>query len=70
MAGGKLHVSTSPVSRIVLSAAGHLSASEQGAAEGAAFDLGKIDAAYVRLTITDANGRNAWSNIVWLDDLA
>jgi len=71
VAGGKLHVSTSPVSRIVLSAAGHLSASEQGTGiTGAAFDLGKIDAAYVRLTITDANGRNAWSNIVWLDDLA
>ena len=66
-----LHVATSPVSRIILSAAGHLSHAQHGTGlTSAAFDLGSVTADYVRLTITDADGRNAWSNIFWLDDLA
>ncbi len=67
---GQLHVATSPVSRIVLAGGGHRAWHAQGAGlTSATFDLGMVDAAYVRLVITDAGGNNAWSNVFWMADL-
>jgi len=68
--GGQLHVATSPVSRIVLAGSGHRTLHRHGTGlTGATFDLGRIEVDYVRLAITDAGGRDAWSNIYWLAEL-
>jgi hypothetical protein len=32
----------------------------------AAFDLDKLRSPYWRLTVTDADGRRAWTNPVWI----
>lgn len=65
----QLHVTTTPVSQIILSAKGHLalSAAGNGITE-ASFDLGSLDTDFFRLTITDENRMTAWSNAYWLDD--
>ena len=69
--GGQLHVATSPVSRIVLAGSGHRALHKHGTGlTGATFNLGEIEVEYVRLAITDAEGRDAWSNIYWLAELA
>ena len=69
--GGQLHVATSPVSRIVLAGSGHRAWDRQGTGlTSATFDLGRVDTDYVRLVITDAEGRDAWSNLYWLAELA
>ncbi|MGC6453699.1 MAG: hypothetical protein ACON31_07300 [Candidatus Puniceispirillaceae bacterium] len=34
------------------------------------FDIGTLDADFIRLVITDSTGRAAWSNIFWMVDLA
>jgi hypothetical protein len=34
--------------------------------EGATLDLGRLRSPYWRLTITDADGRRAWTNPVWV----
>ena len=67
--GNQLHVTTTPVSQIILSAKGHLalSAAGDGMTE-TSFDLGSLDTDFFRLTITDANRLTAWSNAYWLDD--
>ena len=69
--GASLHVATSPVSRIVMAGGGHqaLSAHGDGLTE-AVFDIGTLDADFIRLVITDSTGRAAWSNIFWMADLA
>ena len=68
--GGQLHVTTSPVNRIILAGSGHRAWKEQGAGlTSASFDLDQVDVEYIRLVITDADGHDAWSNIFWLADL-
>ena len=46
-----------------------LSAHGDGLTE-AVFDIGTLDADFIRLVITDSAGRAAWSNIFWMADLA
>jgi len=68
--GDRLHVTTSPVSRIVLAASGHRARWEHGSGlTSASFELDGLDADHVRLTITDADGRDAWSNLFWQTEL-
>ena len=70
LAAGQLHVATSPVNRIVLAGGGHRAWDRQGnGLTSATFDLGSVDADYIRLVITDEHDRQAWSHIFWMADL-
>lgn len=65
----QLQITTTPVSQIILSAKGHLAMSAAGTAmTETSFDLSELNTDFFRLTITDADGKAAWSNAYWLAD--
>ena len=65
-----LHVKTSPAARIILNTAVRQTsiaypATVHTAITEASFDLSKIHPGYVRLTVVDDKGRQAWTQPIW-----
>ena len=68
--GTTLHVETWPVERIILAADRHRALSVTGdGLTSASFDLSSLDTDFFRVVATDAQGRSAWTNPYWMDDL-
>jgi hypothetical protein len=70
--GGRLHVETTPAYSITLGGSGDrwLQADSRIDEEGrpiaaASFDLAPFRGSFCRVTVSDADGRRAWSNPVW-----
>lgn len=65
--GDRVHVASSPARAVALTGIhGWRSDVVIGeAVERATLDLGKLRSPYWRLTVTDAEGRRAWTNPVW-----
>lgn len=66
--GDQVSIQCSPARNIVLSGRGSKSENRfgMGLTEGQ-FELKRYQGEYIRLTVTDALGRHAWSNPIWLD---
>jgi predicted metal-dependent phosphoesterase TrpH len=66
--GERVHVASSPARAVALTGI-HGWRSDVAIADGlreATLDLGKLRSPYWRLTVTDAEGKRAWTNPVWL----
>ena len=68
--GNMLHVTCSPVDRIVIAAGGHRSfaTSGKGMTE-ARIEISSTDFEFFRMVLTDRAGKQAWLNPYWIDDL-
>jgi hypothetical protein len=65
--GDRVHVACSPARAVALTGI-HGWRSDVAIGEeltGAALDLGRLDSPFWRVTVTDADGRRAWTNPVW-----
>ena len=68
--GTNLDVGTSPVDRIILAGDRHRARFVAGDdLREARFDLADFNSAFFRVVAIDAQGRSAWSNPYWMDDL-
>lgn len=68
--GTTLHVEAWPVERIILAADRHRAQVVTGdGLTTASFDLASLDSAFFRVIAIDAQGRSAWTNPYWMDDL-
>jgi len=68
--GANLDVGTSPVDRIILAGDRHRARFVAGDdLREARFDLADFNSAFFRVVAIDAQGRSAWSNPYWMDDL-
>ena len=65
-----LHVTCSPVDRIVIAAGGHRSFATGGdCMTEARIQISRTDLEFFRVVLTDRAGKQAWSNNNWMDDL-
>ena len=68
--GNMLHVTCSPVDRIVIAAGGHRSFATSGnGMTEARIEISSTDFEFFRVVLTDRAGKQAWSNPYWIDDL-
>lgn len=68
---GKLHISCSPCSSIMMSGAGHMAQAVNGQSlTDAVFDISNLKSDWFRITIQDQAGQKAWTNPIWRADLA
>ena len=68
--GNMLHVTCSPVDRIVVAAGGHRSFATGGdGMTEARIEISSTDFEFFRVVLTDRAGKQAWSNHYWMDDL-
>ena len=68
--GNMLHVTCSPVDRIVIAAGGHCSFATSGnGLTEARIEISSTDFEFFRVVLTDRAGKQAWSNPYWMDDL-
>ena len=68
--GNMLHVTCSPVDRIVIAAGGHRSFATSGnGMTEARIEISSTDFEFFRVVLTDRAGKQAWSNPYWMDDL-
>ena len=68
--GNMLHVTCSPVDRIVVAAGGHRSFATSGdGMTEARIEISRTDFEFFRAVLTDRAGKQAWSNLYWMDDL-
>jgi hypothetical protein len=68
--GAMLHVTCSPVYRIVVAAGGHHSFATSGdGMTEARIEISRADFEFFRVVLTDRAGSQAWSNHYWMDDL-
>lgn len=66
--GEKVTVKCSPAERIFITGAGPISNSVHGPGiRGGEFSLNRFRSPYLRVVVRDRNGKNAWSNPIWLD---
>lgn len=67
--GDQLRIACSPVSRVTVAAGGHRAFSHSGdRLTEAVINMDNMDFDWVRIELTDAHGRHAWSNIFRLDN--
>jgi hypothetical protein len=67
--GGELRLSCSPARAIIAAGRAHLGMARHGAQmTDAVFPLDRFAGSYVRLTVIDRNGLQAWTNPIWLDE--
>ena len=67
VAGGRMEVSCSPASAIILSGSTVYAEQIHGdAVTAGVFSLDRFAGSYCRLTVIDNSGKRAWSNPVWL----
>ena len=65
-----LHVTCSPVDRILVAAGGHRSFATSGnGMTEARIEISSTDFEFFRVVLTDRAGKQAWSNHYWMDDL-
>ena len=68
--GNMLHVTCSPVDRIVIAAGGHRSfATGSDCMTEARIEISRTDFEFFRVVLTDRAGKQAWSNHYWMGDL-
>ena len=68
--GNMLHVTCSPVDRIVIAAGGHRSFATSGnCMTEARIEISITDFEFFRVVLTDRARKQAWSNPYWIDDL-
>ena len=69
VAGDEVRIECSPAAAIAIVGRGSRSQSTQGSGlTDAVFPLRRFLGSYFRATVTDAQGRKAWSNPIWLDE--
>ena len=68
--GAMLHITCSPVDRIVVAGGGHRSfAISVDSITEARIEISRTDFEFFRVVLTDRVGKQAWSNHYWMDDL-
>ena len=68
--GAMLHVTCSPVDRIVVAAGANRSfATISDGMNEAQIEISRTDFEFFRVVLTDRAGKQAWSNPYWMDDL-
>ena len=65
-----LHITCSPIDRIVVEAGGHRSFATSGdGMPETRMEISRTDFEFFRVVLTDRAGKQAWSNPYWVYDL-